>query len=802
MDSSKYLPENIRDTELFTYITSLIDWIVSVNHEDFVQRVISRFDVQQAKFDPEYMIRFLGSEDFLEISKTTRSSFVYDSSGYGRSGIASRVLYKSDIGPDFTGCFQFDGEGNVRTTGFKDTNTEGTEITASIWVKASSQDGSFIWCHGDSDLDTVAWQMKMSGATNSKFEVVISRNGRLELIYYKQYISSYIIGDNRWHQVAFKFKNGVLDLFVDGEKDLNVVKVADNELYIVYNSSSDLVVGAELSNGTAINRISGYLDDPRIYNVALDDSVLHNMFKFIDIPTTNLQLYYDFNMSQDQLKTLALLVSNLSNLKGTLKGIQYIFRLLNLDAVVYEWFHINEEWAGSNPEFPTEADPCSIIIDVNIGDYPLDEEIQDQLVTLLDALLWTCVTIMEIRWRKSFTDTWDQPPDTIGIIHYLDITDYASGADSFPFQYCPILPSSYYIKLAGGEGNHYCEAQANPIGATTVIAGPSVFYPDYLELITHTGQEQCDILFDLTGYKFGFGCDDTFTFENTNSLEDTVGESEEVTAYLISDGDLMAKYEASGLAPERNGLNFEGNNGSVGSGGGGGVDLGVDFIGISASTFETWIKVESLGENNAGTLIDNGKFIAYLADNGSDYKVVFSSDGGGTFAESDGGIEIGLWVHIAITRDSLGVTNIYLNGTQSGTVNQASGTPAGGTNNLFWGNRAADDRTFDGIMDEVRLWSVVRSQVQIEANYDVELEGDEANLLGYWRCNEPDGVILYDAVQPPTTAHNGTIVGGLIRIAGAPVPERLVASAQALTDEKLWYVTSSGSQLQEVIIIA
>ena len=42
---------------------------------------------------------------------------------------------------------------------------------------------------------------------------------------------------------------------------------------------------------------------------------------------------------------------------------------------------------------------------------------------------------------------------------------------------------------------------------------------------------------------------------------------------------------------------------------------------------------------------------------------------------------------------------------------------------------------FDGLIDEVRVWSDIRTVPEILNNYKRELVGNEANLVGYWRLN-------------------------------------------------------------------
>src|SRR3990167_3130654 len=43
--------------------------------------------------------------------------------------------------------------------------------------------------------------------------------------------------------------------------------------------------------------------------------------------------------------------------------------------------------------------------------------------------------------------------------------------------------------------------------------------------------------------------------------------------------------------------------------------------------------------------------------------------------------------------------------------------------------------TFDGLIDDVRVWSVFKTAEEIAASYNVELCCDETNLQGYWRLD-------------------------------------------------------------------
>ncbi len=108
---------------------------------------------------------------------------------------------------------------------------------------------------------------------------------------------------------------------------------------------------------------------------------------------------------------------------------------------------------------------------------------------------------------------------------------------------------------------------------------------------------------------------------------------------------------------------------------------------------------------------------------------------GGTFAESDGTLVANRWTHVAVTYDGT-TARFYLNGVPAGTKGLAN-TGNNGTNSLSLGGQhdllSSLDQflggyALNGYLDEVRVWSIVRSQSEIAANMNSELRAG-AGLL-------------------------------------------------------------------------
>jgi hypothetical protein len=95
------------------------------------------------------------------------------------------------------------------------------------------------------------------------------------------------------------------------------------------------------------------------------------------------------------------------------------------------------------------------------------------------------------------------------------------------------------------------------------------------------------------------------------------------------------------------------------------------------------------------------------------------------------------WAHIAATYDGT-VARIYVNGILKATQEifirlQNSSFPLTiGTEDL----RTESPRTFQGQIDEVRVWNRALSEQDIQQRLNLTLNGHEAGLVGYWNFND------------------------------------------------------------------
>lgn len=151
------------------------------------------------------------------------------------------------------------------------------------------------------------------------------------------------------------------------------------------------------------------------------------------------------------------------------------------------------------------------------------------------------------------------------------------------------------------------------------------------------------------------------------------------------------------------------------------IDCGADFLGVLPLTICCWTFLGGYGEGNLGRIIDNGKIRFHCKQNGLNFDFGFSSDGGTTTASSAVGSAVAvksIWAHIIAKRNAAGVMTFYIDGAVSGTENQASGTPIAGTTNVILGNNSGATATFEGMLDDIRIFNRELSAAEIRQVFD------------------------------------------------------------------------------------
>lgn len=159
-------------------------------------------------------------------------------------------------------------------------------------------------------------------------------------------------------------------------------------------------------------------------------------------------------------------------------------------------------------------------------------------------------------------------------------------------------------------------------------------------------------------------------------------------------------------------------------------------------------------------LENGGRLFFIMSDSGGDDHGLYQ--GSNYLLRSAAALPMNVWTHVAVTKSAAAFTLYAGAATPVTTTANASFVHAGSVSFRIGGRVASNgtglDGGFDGIIDDVRLWNVARSAVEIAATRAVPPPLVTPGLVSYFRLDEGTGTTTTDA--------KGGLVG---TFAGAPV---------------------------------
>jgi hypothetical protein len=192
-----------------------------------------------------------------------------------------------------------------------------------------------------------------------------------------------------------------------------------------------------------------------------------------------------------------------------------------------------------------------------------------------------------------------------------------------------------------------------------------------------------------------------------------------------------------------------------------GVDDYVDIINlyplknvsVNSITFEGWINILSAtGDRQQFVegLTNNGEFLLESFTSNDMYFII------NQYGVSLDSIQWGNWHHIAATYDGY-TQKIFLDGILKNSVAWSDQFT------ITTGIRLGKDYELDiqylkGIIDEVRIWNIARSQGDIQEFMNRQLTGTENGLVGYWQFDEGEGDVAYDRT---VNGNHGSLQNGV-----------------------------------------
>ncbi len=157
--------------------------------------------------------------------------------------------------------------------------TPSDQITIAYWIYKRSGQNAGIFksanCPGESNSpgDSRAYIFYISDSTSRVvFRIFSSADN------YDTAISNNVISPNQWHHIAATFDQGYTSIYIDGQLD----SVSIMSVNSIMNDAQPLIIGGYWNycgTDSFVNCLDGKIDDVRIYDVALTDEEIEEIYK-------------------------------------------------------------------------------------------------------------------------------------------------------------------------------------------------------------------------------------------------------------------------------------------------------------------------------------------------------------------------------------------------------------------------------------------------------------------------------------------------------------------------------------------
>jgi hypothetical protein len=140
-----------------------------------------------------------------------------------------------------------------------------------------------------------------------------------------------------------------------------------------------------------------------------------------------------------------------------------------------------------------------------------------------------------------------------------------------------------------------------------------------------------------------------------------------------------------------------------------------------------------------------------------------------------------VWHHVAgVYNFDQSIAQLFFDGNKVAEKENVTGNLQTSLDPLYIGTKypgAPYGDYFYGMIDEVRVWNIARTQPEIEMYMDRELQRTEPGLVGYWSFNEGSGPITYDITS---NNNDGYLNGDVLWVkSNAPLSNWIIADPQS-----------------------
>jgi hypothetical protein len=167
-----------------------------------------------------------------------------------------------------------------------------------------------------------------------------------------------------------------------------------------------------------------------------------------------------------------------------------------------------------------------------------------------------------------------------------------------------------------------------------------------------------------------------------------------------------------------------------------GSDASIDNFFSDGGSVSAWIKADTFGESSLGRIADKGGAssssgwgfsVCNDGSNCTNSLLLFQGFSGTSdfwWTTPNNTISTGVWTHVVVTYNNNSVSNdpiFYINGVKKNTLEPVSSSGSANSdssNDLYIGNRSDNDRTFDGVIDDLKIWNYELTPEQVKMEYN------------------------------------------------------------------------------------
>lgn len=166
-------------------------------------------------------------------------------------------------------------------------------------------------------------------------------------------------------------------------------------------------------------------------------------------------------------------------------------------------------------------------------------------------------------------------------------------------------------------------------------------------------------------------------------------------------------------------------------------------------TIEAWIFAHSIPAYNKPRIVDRSddaytdRFILHFVD--GTQIIAFNINANKVYSNN---IPLSTWVHVAGTYDGQ-IMKVYVNGNLEAS-SYVSTIIDVKNSDLYIGSAgpvSSSSGIFNGLIDDVRIWNIARTQQEIQNNLSVKLTGNETGLAALWSFDEGEGQVVGDGAD-------------------------------------------------------